>query len=119
MSLQELRTRYREFVYERNWDQFHTPQNLAMAISVESSELIERFMWMDNPSSEAIQRDDELMENVRDEMADILIYLLGLANQLDIDLIDAVEQKMDQNEERFDEDTVEDINDYLDEWQSN
>ncbi len=88
-----------------------------MAISVESSELVENFLWMDNPQSEAVLDDDELMADVRDEMADILIYLLGLANQLDVDLLDAVEQKMDENERRFDDDSVAEINDYLGEWQ--
>ncbi len=57
------------------------------------------------------------ISRVREEMADILIYLLGLANQLDIDLLDAVEQKMDENDERFDAESVNDITEYLAEWQ--
>lgn len=116
-DLPQLRERYRSFVAERNWDQFHTPQHLAMAISVEASELLERFLWMNNPSSEAVQADDELIQAVREEMADVLVYLVGLSNQLDIDLVAAVEEKMDENETRFDEESVREINDRLEEWQ--
>lgn len=117
MSLTDLQQRYEEFVSSREWTRFHTPQNLAQAISVESSELLENFLWMNNPSSQEVQADEELLEQTRDEMADILIYLIGLANRLDIDLLEAVEEKMDENEERFEEDEVQQINDYLSEWQ--
>jgi len=116
-DLEQLRDRYQRFVSERDWDRFHTPQNLAMAISVESNELMENFLWFGNPSSEEIREDEELLNEIREEMADVVIYLLGLANQLDIDLLRAVEEKMDQNDERFDSGTSEEISAYLDEWQ--
>lgn len=116
-DLDQLRDRYQRFVSERDWDQFHTPQNLAMAISVEANELMENFLWFGNPSSEEIREDEELLDEVRDEIADVMIYLLGLANQLDIDLLQAVEEKLDENDERFDSETAEEISEYLDEWQ--
>jgi len=117
MDIEQLRERYDEFVKERNWGEFHTPQNLAMAISVESNELLENFLWMNNPSRHEVTSDDELMDDVRDEMADVMIYLLGLANRLDIELLAAVEQKMDENDERFDEEAVSEMNSTLREWQ--
>jgi len=117
MSFEDLQQRYDEFVSQRGWGRFHTPQNLSQAISVESNELLENFLWMNNPSSQEVQEDEELLEQIRDEMADVLIYLLGLANQLDIDLIEAAEEKMEENEERFDEEEVQQMNDYLSEWQ--
>lgn len=117
MEFTQLRERYRDFVQKRDWERFHTPQNLAQAVSVEADELLENFLWMNNPASEEVQNDQELLDNVREEMADVIIYLIGLANQLDIDLLEAVSEKMTENEQRFDEDEVEQINDYLEQWQ--
>jgi len=115
--LSELSDRYREFVRDRDWERFHTPQNLAQAISVEANELVENFLWIDNPPSEAIRNNPDLVEDIRDEMADVLIYLIGLANQLDVDLLEAVDEKMRENEQRFDDETVADINESLEKWQ--
>ncbi|WP_135663535.1 nucleotide pyrophosphohydrolase [Halorhabdus rudnickae] len=112
-----LTERYAKFVSDRDWDQFHTPQNLAIAASVEANELLENFLWFEDPSSESVQEDDELMAAVRDEMADVMIYMIGLANQLDIDLQAAVAEKIERNEERFDEERVDEINEYLTDWQ--
>ena len=116
-DLEQLRERYQRFVSDRDWNRVHTPQNLAMAISVEANELLENFLWFGNPSSEDIQSDEELLDEVRDEIADVTIYLLGLANQLDIDLLQTVENKLDKNADRFDPETAEEISEYLDEWQ--
>ena len=116
-SLLELAERYKQFVDDRNWDQFHTPQNLAMAISIEASELLDEFLWFNNPPTVKVREDDELMEAVQDELADILIYTLGMANQLDIDLSEAVVQKMAENEERFDEELAADLSEQLAKWQ--
>ncbi|KAA9410964.1 nucleotide pyrophosphohydrolase [Haloarcula hispanica] len=116
-SISELCQEYAEFVEKRDWDRFHTPQNLAMAISIESNELLEEFLWFNNPASEEVQKDDDLVDAVSDELADVVIYALGMANQLDIDLAQAVEEKMAENEERFDEETAEEISADLDEWQ--
>jgi NTP pyrophosphatase (non-canonical NTP hydrolase) len=117
MTLDQLRERYRNFVRKRNWGKYHTPQNLAHAISVESNELLENFLWMDNPSSNKVKQDEELLDEINDEMADVMIYLIGLANQLDVDLLAIVEEKMAKNEQRFDEAETDEINEYLDQWQ--
>lgn len=115
--LGELRDRYDDFLEQRDWHQFHTPQNLAMAISVEANELLELFLWFDNPETTQVLEDEELVDEIRDEIADVLIYCLSLAIQMDIDLLEAVEEKMEKNESRFDEETVEEINEELGKWQ--
>lgn len=116
-KLADLAEDYEEFVESRNWGKFHTPQNLAMAISIEANELLEEFLWFDNPESKKVEQDGDLIEEVRDELADIIIYTLGMANQLNIDLAQAVEEKMAENEERFDADTTAQITEELDRWQ--
>jgi len=113
----ELREQYDDFLEQRDWHQFHSPQNLAMAISIEANELLELFLWFDNPGTSEVLEDEELVANVRDEIADVLIYCLSLGIQLDIDLQEAVEEKMEKNESRFDEETVREINEELETWQ--
>lgn len=115
-SLESLQARYALFVEDRDWDQYHTPQNLSMAISIESNELLENFLWFNNPSSAEVSNHDELMGDVEDELADVLIYSMGLAYQLDIDLLETVEQKLDENEERFDAETSAEISKRLEEF---
>lgn len=115
-TLKDLQERYREFVIKRDWDQFHTPKNLAEAISIESNELMEVFLWHDNYESQKVKNDAEILSKVEEELADIVIYCIGLAEQLDIDLLMAVEAKMDENENRFDEERTEQIIDELREW---
>ena len=88
-----------------------------MAISVEANELLELFLWFDNPATTRIKEDEELYEDIREEVADILIYCLSLAIQMDIDLQQVVEEKMEANESRFDQETVRAINDELEKWQ--
>ena len=112
-----LASKYAAFVEKRDWEQFHTPQNLAMALSIEANELLEEFLWFNNPDAETVAADDALMENVREELADVVIYAIGMANQLDIDLMDAVDEKMEQNEARFDEESAAEITDELEQWQ--
>lgn len=116
-TLESLQDRYRDFVTERDWDQFHTPKNLAEAISIEASELLELFLWHDNYDAEAVKTDPELQRKVEDELADVVIYCLGLATQLDIDLLDAVDEKMHANEQRFDDDTVAEQTAEFQRWQ--
>lgn len=92
--------RIREFAQERDWEQFHTPKNLAMALSVEASELVEIFQWM-TPEEAAAVMSGEKAQDVRDEVADILTYLLRFADVLDIDLDDALTAKSRRNAERY------------------
>ena len=116
-SFEELQERYQKFVMTRDWNQFHTPKNLAEAISIEASELLEVFLWHDNHSSEEICQDEELKTRIEEELADVVIYSIAIATQLDIDLVDAVDTKMDDNERRFDEDTAEGMTEDLQRWQ--
>ena len=94
-SLENLRARINAFVAEREWAQFHTPKNLAMAMIVEAAELVEQFQW-DTPS-ESQQLSPEKREAVAHELADTFVYLLRLAEVLEIDLIEAANKKIALN----------------------
>jgi NTP pyrophosphatase (non-canonical NTP hydrolase) len=116
-SLESLQDRYAAFVTARGWDQYHTPQNLAAAISIEANELLENFLWFNNPDVDRVADDAALMADIEDELADVVIYVLALANQLNIDILAAVEQKIDENEQRFDEERVAELAADLEKWQ--
>ncbi|GAB7009031.1 nucleotide pyrophosphohydrolase [Halorubrum trueperi] len=117
IGFDEFTERYKSFVAERDWDQFHTPKNLAEAISIEANELLELFLWHDNHPPDTVQADTELHDRVKEELADVVIYSVALATQMDIDLADAVDEKMTANEARFDEDTAADMTAELERWQ--
>ncbi|MFY9329305.1 MAG: nucleotide pyrophosphohydrolase [Georgfuchsia sp.] len=91
----QLRDALRKFTAARDWRQYHTPKNLAMAMIVEAAELVEQFQWMTPEQSLALS--DQQHAAVRDEVADTLIYLIELADVLDIDLIAAAHDKMAKN----------------------
>ena len=94
-SLHDLRKRINAFVTARDWAQFHTPKNLAMAMIVEAAELVEQFQW-DTPQ-ESQHLTSEKREAVAHELADTFVYLLRIAEVLEIDLIDATNKKIDLN----------------------
>lgn len=98
-SLDTLREGLRLFAAERDWDQFHSPKNLSMALSVESAELMEHFQWLTVAESE--QLPSERREQVRLEMADVLLYLVRLADRLDIDLVAAAQEKLALNARKY------------------
>lgn len=93
--LSDLRDRLRGFAAERDWDQFHTPKNLAAALVVEAGELLEHFQWLTAGESSSLTT--RQLAQVREETADVLIYLVRLADQLDIDLLDAARKKIRKN----------------------
>lgn len=95
----ELREALREFARRRDWEQFHSPKNLAMAMSVEAAELLEHFQWLTEQQSRELP--GPAREEVAMEMADVFIYLLRLADQLDVDLMRAARDKMAINEQRY------------------
>lgn len=99
LDLEELATYLRRFSADREWEQFHTPKNLAMALSGEAGELSEIFQWLTPEESAALGPDD--LRHTSDELADILIYLVRLADVLGIDLGTAVADKMAANETRY------------------
>ncbi|MEW6586086.1 MAG: nucleotide pyrophosphohydrolase [Nitrospirota bacterium] len=98
-SLELLKGRLREFAGERDWDQFHSPKNLSMALIAEAAELIEHFQWLTQEQSSNLP-DDKLKE-VEQELADILIYLVRIADKLGIDLVEAAESKIAVNEQKY------------------
>jgi len=98
-SLQQLRARINAFVAERDWDQFHTPKNLAMAMIVEAAELVEQFQW-DTPA-ESLAMTPEKRTAVSHELADTFVYLLRIAEVLNIDLIEAANQKIVLNAQKY------------------
>ena len=98
-SLEELRSRINQFVKERDWDQFHSPKNLAMAMIVEAAELVEHFQW--DTLEESCQLNDEKREQVGQELADTFVYLLRIAEVTGIDLIEAANRKIDLNAQKY------------------
>ena len=99
MDVDAIQEKLREFANERDLDQFHSPKNLAMALSVEASELLEHFQWLSEQESHDL--DEEKHGEVAHEMADVLIYLIRLADKLDIDLEVSVDEKMLLNAEKY------------------
>ena len=94
-----LKARLRQFAAVRDWEQFHSPKNLAMALVGEAGELAAQFQWLDAAQSAALPAAKR--EAVAQEMADVLIYLVRLADKLDVDLLQAAVAKMDLNEQRY------------------
>jgi len=103
-SLESLRDRLREFASERDWDQFHTPKNLSMALIAEAAELIEHFQWVEGNQSHLLEA--KTRQSVEEELADILIYLVRISDKLGIDLYRAVERKILINEKNYPSDKV-------------
>ena len=103
-SLERLRTRLAAFAAERDWDQFHSPKNLSMALIAECAELVEHFQWLTEHDSSALE--PAKLAEVRLELADILIFLVRAADKLDVDLIAAANEKIALNEQRYPADRV-------------
>ncbi|HWZ72910.1 MAG TPA: nucleotide pyrophosphohydrolase [Casimicrobiaceae bacterium] len=98
-ELKSLMDSVREFSNERDWDQFHSPKNLACALSVEAAELLEHFQWLSEAQSYALPLDKR--NEISEEAADIFLYLLSLAEKLDFDLIAASRRKLLLNAEKY------------------
>jgi NTP pyrophosphatase (non-canonical NTP hydrolase) len=94
-DLETIKQELREFAKERDWDQFHSPKNFAMALIVECAELVEHFQWLTDKQSKKLTADT--LDEVSLEMADIMIYLIRLADKLDVDLLQTVERKIKLN----------------------
>jgi len=98
-TLESVTTRIREFRDARDWAQFHNPKDMAVAISIEAGELLEHFLWKNGAEIE--QRTESHREAITDEVADIAIYLTELADNLGIDLLEAMERKIAKNEAKY------------------
>ena len=103
-ALRALQQRVAAFAAARDWEPFHSPKNLAMALSVEVAELVEEFQWLTEEQSRAL--DAERRERVRLELADVFIYLLRIADKLGIDLVAAADDKIVLNEKKYPADRV-------------
>lgn len=103
-SLNDLTIRLREFAAAREWDQFHSPKNLAMALSVEASEIMEHFQWLTEEQSSALP--PKKLQQVREEIADVLIYLTRLADKLGVDPLEAAYEKHEVNQAKYPADKV-------------
>ncbi len=103
-DLIELRDALRAFALERDWDQFHSPKNLASALAVEAAELLEPFQWLSEEQSRALP--PETAEAVRMEIADVLIYLVRLADKLEVNLVQAAMDKIAANALKYPPDKV-------------
>ena len=99
MDLSELALKLKDFAQERNWEQFHSPKNLSMALAGEAGELLEHFQWLSEEAS--TQLGAEKKDQVALEMADILIYLIRLSERLDVDLVGAAYRKLEINQARY------------------
>lgn len=98
-SLDDLKKTLRDFADERDWEQFHSPKNLAMALGVEVAELAEHFLWLTQQQS--LNLAEEKKQEVSEELADVLIYLVRLADRLDIDLLREAERKVKLNSLKY------------------
>jgi NTP pyrophosphatase (non-canonical NTP hydrolase) len=98
-GLTQLRDALRQFAAERDWDQFHSPKNLASALAVEAAELLERFQWLTEDQSRRLPPEE--LAKVREEMADVLNYLVRLADKLDVNLLEAARDKIQVNAKKY------------------
>lgn len=98
-DIQSLKLALRDFASARDWAQFHSPKNLATALTVEAAELLEHFQWLTEEQSRALSPDK--LTDVADEMADVMLYLVQLADKLDVDLLKAASDKLAKNEDRY------------------
>lgn len=101
INLTEIEQELKKFADERDWDQFHSVKNLTMALTKEASELMEIFQWMKEEDSNLVSQNPEVMKKVREEVADVFVYLMRIVSKTGIDLEDAVRSKMLKNAEKY------------------
>ena len=106
MQIQQLKDKVRAFVDERDWNKYHHPKELAISIAIEAAELLEIFQWDEKVHVQKIKGDEETMSKLKEEIADVMMYILCLSNQLDLDLSEAVLAKLDRNRAKYDKNTV-------------
>lgn len=100
-SIWQLKARVQKFVDDRDWQKYHKPKNLAMSIAIEASELMELFQWVDENEIDAITKNHEKLTSLEEELADIMVYCLSLANVINIDISRAIIKKIDKNERKY------------------
>lgn len=97
--IEDIRGEIRKFVQDRQWEKYHTPKNIAMALSVEAAELLEHFQWL--TPEESCRLPEEIAREVREEIADVVTYALELCNVMDIDLASVMAAKFKKNEKKY------------------
>tara|TARA_Y100000591_G_scaffold1504_1_gene1296 strand:- start:1566 stop:1913 length:348 start_codon:yes stop_codon:yes gene_type:complete len=100
MNVEEIQKRLRKFATDRDWEKFHSPKNLTMALSVEVAELVEIFQWSNSGGLDEIENPD-IRKNIEEELADIFIYLLKISDKLNIDIEQSIHQKIEKNEKKY------------------
>lgn len=98
-DLEEIKTKLYQFAKSRDWEKFHSPKNLSMALAGEAGELLEQFQWLSEEQSKNL--DPNKLQAVEEEIADVFLYLIQLANKLNIDLLDAANKKIAKNEKKY------------------
>lgn len=100
-TVKDLRDMVRQFVDERDWEKFHAPKNISMAMAIEVAELMEHFQWLSVQESREIGQDEGKLSEVGEELADVLCYGLALANTLGLDISETMRKKMEKNREKY------------------
>jgi len=100
-TILQLRARVQKFVDDRDWQKYHKPKNLAMSIAIEASELMELFQWVEESETDTITGKREKLSRMEEELADIMVYCLSLANVVNIDISRAIMNKIDKNERKY------------------
>lgn len=100
-TLSQIKQVVREFVDQRDWNQFHSPKNLSMSMAIEAAELMEHFQWISMDESRDVRSDPDKLNDVGEEIADVLCYAIALCNQLDLDIATVVTSKMKKNVEKY------------------
>ena len=101
MNLPDIQQKLRKFAEDRNWDQFHSPKNLSMALAAEAAELLEIFQWLTEEQSKDIVNSEKEITQVKEEIADVFIYLVRLADKLNIDIEKEILVKIALNEKKY------------------
>ena len=100
MNIEEIQKRLDKFTKDRDWEQFHSPKNLSMALSVEVAELVEIFQWSNSGGLDEV-KDPKKREKIKEEIADIFIYLIKISSKLDLDIDKIIHEKIDSNEKKY------------------
>lgn len=100
-SVEDLKSAVREFIHERDWEQYHNPKDIAESICIEAAELLQLFQWTRSENSRKVKTDPSKVKRVGEELADVIIYCLSMANALEVDLTEAVLEKLRLNKKRY------------------
>ena len=104
--IKQLKDEVKSFVDERDWNRYHHPKELAISIVIEAAELLETFQWDEKADIQEIKNDEKAISKIKEEVADVMMYILCLANQLDLDLSETILTKLEKNRAKYDKNTV-------------